>query len=125
MIDEVLPRLSRGDTVVVDNQNYHVMGKWKVVIAIWPHEQTNKGKHAERIVTEYANNGISYLRLPTYSPELNPIELVWGYLKSQLAKVPIHESLIHAVFRILRTISKSMMVNWYQKCGYLKPFWTK
>jgi hypothetical protein len=27
MIDEVLPRLSRGDTVVVDNQNYHVMGK--------------------------------------------------------------------------------------------------
>jgi hypothetical protein len=64
MINEVLPRLNSGDVVFVDNQNYHVTGKY-----------------ANDIIQKYNNRGIQYKRLPVYSPELNPIELVWGYMK--------------------------------------------
>ncbi|KAG0440624.1 Transposable element Tc3 transposase [Dictyocoela muelleri] len=42
--------------------------------------------HSPHIKTFFSNNNISYLFLPSYSPELNPIENVFGTLKSYISK---------------------------------------
>ena len=62
------PAIGPGDIVVMDNLNFHKM----VVI-----------RDAIRAT------GATPIYLPTYSPELNPIELWWGDLKRQLRKLAI------------------------------------
>ena len=45
----------------------------------------NASWHKTNAVTEYCeNNNIILLFLPPYSPEFNPIERVWGFLKGKL-----------------------------------------
>ena len=66
-----------------------------------------KGKHAEAIQIKCQEMGLSYHRLPTYSPELNPIELVWAHLKQELAKKPISDDLYLSVLAILEKVNRS------------------
>lgn len=119
MTEQVLPFLIPGNTVFVDNQNYHV-----------------KGPHFEHIHQTYKAAGVNYHRqntkltysilttfsgrLPTYSPELNPIELCWSYMKNQLSKTKLEDNLAFAVATILNEISVLQMTKFYQKAGWLK-----
>lgn len=41
----------------------------------------------------FVPNNIEILLLPPYSPELNPVERLWNYLKSKLIKNKVYESL--------------------------------
>jgi len=48
----------------------------------------NASWHKTKKVKEYCEkNNITLLFLPPYSPEYNPIERVWGYLKSKVKNV--------------------------------------
>ena len=48
----------------------------------------NASWHKTKKVLEYCEeNNITLLFLPPYSPEFNPIERVWGYLKSKVKNI--------------------------------------
>ena len=54
---QLIPSLEKGDVVIMDNMRSHHV----------------------KIVTELLDKaGISYLYLPPYSPDLNPIEKMWS-----------------------------------------------
>ena len=83
---QLIPSLEKDDVVIMDNMRSH---------------------HA-KIVTELLDKaGISYLYLPPYSPDLNPIEKMWSKMKSFLRKrkVRVAAELSDAVKAALETIS--------------------
>ena len=83
---QLIPNLEKDDVVIMDNMRSH---------------------HA-KIVTEFLDKaGISYLYLPPYSPDLNPIEKMWSKMKSFLRKrkVRVAAELPEAVKAALKTIS--------------------
>ncbi len=98
-----LPHIHEEDITVGDNLNYHWRGWAAETVCEMVHEVPAK-----------------YKMQPKYSPELNPSELVFAYLKQQLrAKYSIYNDLLPAITEILSSISLSMMFGWYKHCGWL------
>ena len=62
---DLLPKLKKGDVVVMDNLNYH---------------------HREEVQEMIESVGARVEYLPVYSPEFNPIEMMWSQLKSLVCK---------------------------------------
>jgi transposase len=64
--------------------------------------------------------GIKYLFLPPYSPDLNPIELLWAWLKSYLkkAKARTHDKLNDAIVYALNSLKSDFISHWFKHCGY-------
>jgi len=62
---DLLPQLSPGSVLVLDNASIH------------------KGGNIERLVTRA---GCRVLYLPPYSPDMNPIELIWGFVKRRVRR---------------------------------------
>ncbi len=90
-----------GDFVIGDNLNYHFQG--------WSGE----------LVQELMKNlKAKYYRLPAYSPEFSPIELVWAYLKNKLQNCSQSSDLLTEVGRILAELNTGAMLGMYNKCGY-------
>lgn len=54
--------------------------------------------------------------LPTYRPELNPIELWWGDIKRQLRKLAIdtQDVLAQAVRRMRAALAISKIAGWFR-----------
>jgi hypothetical protein len=90
-----------GDIIVGDNLNYHFNG--------WSGELVGK------LVT---NLGAKYYRLPAYSPEFSPIELVWAFLKNKLEHVPQDKDLLTAATQILSELNMTTLIGMYTSCGY-------
>lgn len=61
--DRFCDTINKKTVVIVDNASMHTSGKFK-------------GK-----LEEWAENGLTVKYLPTYSPELNLIEIVWRFIK--------------------------------------------
>ena len=97
--DVLVPVLRPGDLVVMDN--------------LAPH----KNEHTIALI-EAAGAQVAFL--PAYSPDLNPIELMWSKVKAALrgAEARTHEDLLNALARALDTISSSDAQNWFAHCGY-------
>jgi transposase len=91
----LVPWLRRGDVVVMDNLNMHKMSAVRDAI--------------ESI-------GASAVYLPTYSPELNPIELWWADLKRQLRTLGINvqEQLARAVRRLRASLPIEKIAAWFR-----------
>lgn len=95
---KLLPTLKDGDIVVMDNLSSHKVEGIKETI-------------------ESAGATVKYL--PPYSPDLNPIELLWSKMKSQLRKFKIRlkEFLPEGIRRALSLFTQSDCVNWFLTCG--------
>ena len=97
--DVLLPTLRSGDIVVMDN--------------LAPHKN-------ERTIALIEAAGASVLFLPPYSPDLNPIELMWSKVKAALRAMEARtqESLLDALALALDSISPDDARNWFAHCGY-------
>ncbi len=69
-----------------------------------------------------AANDSSYRMLPTYSPELNPVELIFAFVKDQLRKRPIDADLESSIREVMATIDRGDVIHYYLHCGY---FWSQ
>lgn len=97
--DVLVPTLRSGDIVIMDN--------------LAPHK-------SEPTIALIEAAGASAVFLPPYSPDLNPIELMWSKVKAALraAEARTHESLLTALASALDSISPSDARNWFAHCGY-------
>ena len=97
--EQLVPRLREGDIVVMDNLRVHKVA-------------------GVREAVEGA--GASLVYLPPYSPDFNPIEMLWSKLKAFLRKVkartlPALESAIPLAFD---SITLSDIAAWFSFAGY-------
>ena len=92
----LVPWLRPGDVVVMDNLNMHKMRTVREAI------------EAAGAVPVY---------LPTYSPELNPIELLWADLKRALRTLGINEQedLRRAVRALRRRVPQRKIAGWFRR----------
>jgi transposase len=58
--------------------------------------------------------------LPVYSPDFNPIELLWSKVKAYLRKVKARalDVLYSAISEALATITAADIGGWIKHCGY-------
>jgi transposase len=99
-VAEVLaPTLAPGDIVVMDNLPAH------------------KGAHIRATIEA---RGASLLYLPPYSPDFNPIEMVFAKLKAILRKAAARtrDDLWDAVAGALRTVTPQECANFFAHAGY-------
>jgi len=97
---EVLaPTLKPGDIVVLDNLSSH------------------KDKKAREAIVAA---GAQIRDLPPYSPDFNPIEMMWSKVKAFLRKVKARttEELTKAIGLSLQTITRQDAAAWLKECGY-------
>ena len=99
-VREILgPSLRPGDIVVMDN--------------LGPH------KNAQTLAL-IAAAGATVRFLPAYSPDLNPIEMMWSKVKSLLraAEARTAEELLCAIAAALSQVRAQDAVGWFAACGY-------
>ena len=94
------PTLLPDDVILLDNSSVH---RSKFVIGTF--EECN----------------IKYLFLPPYSPDFNPIELMWALMKLILRKLKArtHEKLEGAIKYALDSVKLEFIANWFRHCGYI------
>ena len=82
----------------------------------------NSSVHTSKLVLDTLKEcGIQYLFLPPYSPDFNPIELFWAFMKSILKKLKArtHEKLEDAINIALDSVELHFIANWFKHCGYI------
>lgn len=58
--------------------------------------------------------------LPAYSPDLNPIEMIWSKVKAFLRKAQArtHPDLLKAIAYALSCVTPQDALGWFAACGY-------
>lgn len=101
-VDQVLiPTLRPGDIVVIDNLGSH---------------KSRDVRRALRAV------GAKLFFLPKYSPDLNPIEMLFSKLKHGLRKAArrTHDAICDALAELLPTVRPDECANYFAKAGYAR-----
>jgi hypothetical protein len=72
------------------------------------------------VVSVYLVREFLLLFLPSYSPDLSPIEEAFSKLKTFLRRVGArsHEALQEAIIQALATITAQDAHGWFRHCGY-------
>ena len=94
------PTLVPGDIVIMDNCSAHkTLG----------------------VLDPIYDKGATVMFLPEYSPDLNPIELMWSKIKSILRKLKPRtaEELLNAVGQALDLVTYDDIVGWFEHHGYI------
>lgn len=93
------PSLRPGDIVIMDN--------------LGPH----KNEQTVALITA-AKASVRFL--PAYSPDLNPIEMMWSKVKHLLrtAEARTAEELQRAIGHALRQVTSQDAAHWFAACGY-------
>jgi len=93
------PALRPGDVVIMDNLSSHKV----------------KG-----VVEAIEAAGAQLWYLPPYSPDLNPIEMLWSKVKAWLRRVSARtfEALIEAIADALRSVDPTECAHYFASCGY-------
>ena len=95
----LVPSLRPGDIVIMDNLS--------------PHKN-------EQTVALIAAAGATGRFLPVYSPDLNPIEMMWSKVKALLrqAEARTPEQLQCAIGQALQRVCAKDAAGWFAACGY-------
>jgi transposase len=95
----LVPTLTHGDIVVMDNLSAHKVSGIREAIE---------------------GAGARLVYLPPYSPDYSPIERCWSKLKTFLraAKARTRERLEQALSRALDTVTPSDARGWFEHCDY-------
>jgi transposase len=98
--DLLCPTLKAGQVVTIDNLSVHKAAAIR--------------EHIEAV-------GCKLWFLPSYSPDLNPIELAFSKLKTALRKAAArtHEALDEAIAQVLNLVTAEDALAWFKHCGYL------
>lgn len=97
--DDLGPNLRPGDIVVMDGPRLHKV----------------KG-----VAEALAERGASAMYLPAYSPELNPIEMAWAWVKNLLRTTPVRKlpALRARVTELWAQVSAALCSAWVFHSGY-------
>jgi transposase len=93
------PSLSKGQVVVMDNLGAHRPKKVRELIEA---------------------RGAELVFVPSYSPDLNPIEQAFSKIKNILRKLVArtHEALLEAMEVALSKVTPADAAGWFEHCGY-------
>jgi transposase len=93
------PTLSEGQVIVMDNLGAH---------------------RPKRIRELIEARGAELVFVPSYSPDLNPIEQAFSKIKNILRKLLArsHEALLEAMEEALSKVTASDAAGWFDHCGY-------
>jgi len=93
------PSLKEGQVVVLDNLGAH------------------RPKRIRELIEE---RGAELAFLPSYSPDLNPIEEAFSKIKNILRKLGArtHEALLEAMAEALWAVTPGDAAGWFDHCGY-------
>jgi transposase len=95
---DLLPRLLPGAVLVLDNARIH---------------------HGGRIEALVRAAGCSLLYLPPYSPDFNPIELAWSWIKAAVRRrcPRCPEARRAAIEEAVSALPPAFAPHWFSKCG--------
>jgi transposase len=95
----LVPVLKKGDIVVMDNLAAHKINS---------------------VAAAVASAGASILFLPPYSPDLNPIEIFWSWLKSSLRRERprTRTGLDRCIAKAMEALPVAHCAGWFRACGY-------
>lgn len=98
--DVLLPTLTAGDILVMDNLSTH------------------KDRESLEMLKQA---GVTVRFLPAYSPDYNPIEMMWSKVNALLRKAEArtNETLLHAIGYALDQVTKKDATHWFAHCGYI------
>jgi transposase len=93
------PSLREGQVVVLDNLGAH---------------------QPKRVRDLIEKRGAEVVFLPSYSPDLNPIEQAFSKIKNILRKLGArtHEALLKAMEEALSKVTPADAAGWFEHCGY-------
>jgi len=93
------PSLTEGQVVVMDNLGAH---------------------QPKRIRELIEARGAELVFVPSYSPDLNPIEQAFSKIKNILRKLGArtHEALLGAMEEALSEVTAADAAGWFEHCGY-------
>jgi transposase len=93
------PSLNKGQVVVMDNLGAHRPKKIRELIEA---------------------RGAELVFVPSYSPDLNPIEQAFSKLKNILRRLGArtHEALLEAMKEALSKVTPADAAGWFNHCGY-------
>jgi transposase len=84
----------------------------------------NSSVHTSKLVLEVlVELGINVVFLPVYSPDFNPVELMWAYVRGILRKLKARteEALVDAVVEALDCVTPELVASWFKHCNYVFP----
>jgi len=95
----VLPELRAGDILFMDNLSAHKVAGIEALVQA-------RGAHL--------------IYLPPYSPDFNPIELLWSKVKTSLRRLKARtfDTLVEALGEALLAITPQDIRGWFAHCGY-------
>ena len=101
--NDLAPTLRQGDIVIMDNLRVHKVAGVRQAIE---------------------EKGASVLYLPPYSPDLNPIEMLWSKIKAFLREQKARDAviLLDKIQEAYSTISLRDILGWFSAAGYRQSF---
>ena len=101
--NDLAPTLRQGDIVIMDNLRVHKVAGVRQAIE---------------------EKGASVLYLPPYSPDLNPIEMLWSKIKAFLREQKTRDAviLLDKIQEAYSTISLQDILGWFSATGYMQSF---
>lgn len=96
----LLPTLKPGDIIIMDNLRAH---------------------NADFNLRKFKRRKVEIKRLPPYSPDMNPIEMMWSTIKSKLGRTSPQNGL--AMWREISwahlAVTPEMAHGWFKHTGYV------